>query len=54
MLELSEDPSKVGDGGTDAVALKAPSACMRLALRVATEIIAMSTRCIYFVGNSLA
>ena len=39
ILEPSVDPSEVGDKGADAVALKVPSACMRLTLRVATSVI---------------
>ena len=54
MVELSKDPSEVGDGGTDAVAFKAPSACIRSALRVATDVIAVSTRVFILSESSLA
>ena len=54
MVKLSVDPSEVGDDGTDAVALKAPSACMRSALRVAIAVIAVSTRTFILSESSLA
>ena len=51
---ISVYPSEVGDDGTDAVALKVPSACMRLTLRVATSVIAVSTRTFILSESSLA
>ena len=54
MVELSIDPSEVGDDGADAVALKVPSAYMRSALRVATSVIAVSTRTFILSEISLA
>ena len=46
------DPSEVGDDGADAVALKDPSACMRLTLRVATSVFAVSTRTVILSESS--
>ena len=53
MAKPSVDPSEGGDDGTDA-ALKAPSACMSSALRVATSLVAMSTRVFILSESSLA
>ena len=54
MVEISVDPSEVGEDGTDAVALKVPSACMRSTLRVATSVFAMLTRTFILSESSLA
>ena len=54
MVKLSIDPSEVGDNGTDAVTLKVPLACIRLALRVATSVIAVSTRTFILSESCLA
>ena len=54
MVEPSVYPSEVGDDGADAVALKLPSAYMRLTLRVATSVFAMSTRMFILSESSLA
>ena len=51
MVKLSIDPSEGGDDGTDA-ALKATSACIRLAWRVATSIVAVLTR-VFILSESL-
>ena len=54
MVELSVDPLEVGDDGTDNVALKVPSTCIRSALRVATSVIAVLTRTFILYESSLA
>ena len=54
ILEPSIDPSEVGDKVVDAVALKVPSACMRLTLRVATSVFAVLTRMFILSESSLA
>ena len=53
IVEPSIDPSEGGDDGTDA-ALKATSACIRSAWRVATSIVAVSTRVFILSESSVA